>query len=161
VDLRAFVDGAVRGLGDDHPAAADAEIDRFVQIAVLFLEHVAAGDAHVGGAPLDVGGHVGVAHDQHAQVVLRNRDHQPAPGARLLRRAQVDAGAREQRQRVLQDAAARQRQRQRLGGAVVRANSNPRHSRSRSLACATSFHDAPLARRTSAPSARNFLSRRS
>ena len=67
VDLRRLVDRAVLGLGDDHAAAADAEVERLVEIAVLLLQHVAPRDAEVGGAVLDVGGHVGVAHDQHAQ----------------------------------------------------------------------------------------------
>jgi hypothetical protein len=39
-------------------AAADAEVDGGVQVVLALEEHVAAHDAEVGGAVLDVGGHV-------------------------------------------------------------------------------------------------------
>ena len=86
VHLRVLVDGPVLGLGDDHAAAADAEIERLVEIAILLLEHVAARDAEVGGAVLDVRRHVGVAHDEHAQPVLRHGNDEAPPRARLLGR---------------------------------------------------------------------------
>ena len=58
VRLRPVVDAAVGALGDDHPAASDAEIERLVEIARFFVEHVAPDDAEVRRAVLDVGRHV-------------------------------------------------------------------------------------------------------
>jgi hypothetical protein len=141
-----LVDRPVLRFGDHHPAAADAEVERFVEISVLLLEHVAAGDPQVRGAVLDVGRDVGVPHDEDPQVVRRNGNDEPPPGPRLVDGAEVDPGAREQRQRLVQDPPPRQRDGEGgvclgwLGGLL---------------------HADPLARRTSAPSARSFLSRRS
>ena len=71
VQVGRLVDRAVdAGSATDHAAAADAQIERLVEVAVLLLEHVPPGDAEVGGAVLDVGRHVGVAHDEHAQPGL-------------------------------------------------------------------------------------------
>ena len=53
--------------GEHHPAAAVAEVEQLVDGPVGLLEqHVLAGDADVGGAGLDVGGHVGGAHGDQA-----------------------------------------------------------------------------------------------
>ena len=55
--------------GDHEPAAADAEIERLVKALAAVLEQdVLAGDAEVGGAVLDVGRHVGRAHDDERHV---------------------------------------------------------------------------------------------
>ena len=96
------VDGArrrIHRLGDGETAAPDAEIERLIEVAAALLEHVAPGDAGVGGAMLDVGRHVGVAHHQHAQLGRRQLEHQLARA--VLDRRQVDAGAREQRDRLI------------------------------------------------------------
>ena len=116
VDLRALVDRAVRGLGDHHAAAPDAEIERLVEIAVLLLQHVAPGDAEVGGAVLDVGGHVGVAHDQHAQRVLGDR-RSPAGARRAPSRPRP---GRCRRARTARSASSRMRPRGSASVSVVR-----------------------------------------
>ena len=57
-------------LGQHHPAAAVAEVDELVDLALgLLHEHVLAGDADVRGAGLDVGGHVGGPHGDDADVL--------------------------------------------------------------------------------------------
>ena len=56
MDVRGLVDRAVLGLGHDHAAAADPQVQRLVQVAVLLFQHVAAGDPQIRGAVLDVRG---------------------------------------------------------------------------------------------------------
>ncbi len=63
--------GAVRPVlaGEHHHAAAVAKVHQLVDLALgLLHEHVLAGDADVGGAGLDVGGHVGRAHGHDARI---------------------------------------------------------------------------------------------
>ena len=132
-----------------HPAARDVQVDRLVQPAAAVLDqHVLARDAEVGRAVFDVGRHIGGAHDDHAQVRIRGRQDQLARGFRVL--GDLDAGRRQQRQRLFEDTPFRQRERQRrahLGDDEV---------------CGTELMPAPAAmRRTFAPTAVSFASMRS
>ena len=70
--------GSGAGLaGEHHRAAAVAEVEQLVHVAPalaralrgLLEQHVLARHAQVGGARLDVGGHVGGAHGDHADVL--------------------------------------------------------------------------------------------
>ena len=67
--------GSATGLArQHHRAAAVAEVDQLVDLALpfgcrLLHQHVLAGDAEVGGAGLHVGGHVGGAHRDDADVL--------------------------------------------------------------------------------------------
>jgi hypothetical protein len=55
--------------GHDHAAAAKAEVEQLVDLALVLLEqHILADDADVGGAMLDIGGHVGRAHRHDAGI---------------------------------------------------------------------------------------------
>src|SRR5262249_39008480 len=84
-----------------------------VEVRVLLLEDVAAGDAEVGGAVLDVGRHVSGPDDEDAQAgdVV---DELPglAEGG-----VEVEPGAGKQADRLLVDAAVGRREEVRLGGA--------------------------------------------
>jgi hypothetical protein len=67
------------------------------------MQHVLAGDAHVGGAVLHIGRHIGSAHDDQTHVVAVGADDQLARRFRIFGRH--DAGRRQQRQGFLEDAA--------------------------------------------------------
>ena len=57
----------------------DAEVDRLVEaLAAVLDQHVAAGDAEVGAAVLHVGGSVGSAHHDQAQVAPVGADDELA-----------------------------------------------------------------------------------
>ena len=58
------------------------EIDRLVEVAGLLGEHVAARDAEVGGAVLDVGRHVDRLDQQHAVAIGQVDREPPIIGAR-------------------------------------------------------------------------------
>ena len=96
--------------GEHHAAAAEAEVEQLVDDAVGLLEqHVLAGDADVGGAGLDVGGHVGGAH-RHQGDALALEDQRARLAAHL---AGVDADRVERVERLAEQGAARHRQLQR------------------------------------------------
>src|SRR5690606_14978623 len=86
------------GGGHAEAAAGDVQVGGLVQAARVLrhvlVQHILAGDAEVGRAVLDVGGHVGGAHDDDAQVVgIRGQD-QLARGFRVL--GYVHAGGGQQ-----------------------------------------------------------------
>src|SRR5690606_34872941 len=68
--------------GHAQAAAGDVQIDRLIKTAGVgggvFIEHVAAGNAEIRGTVLHVGGHVGGAHDDDAQVGARGFQDQLA-----------------------------------------------------------------------------------
>ena len=71
----------------------------------MLEQHVLAGDAEVRGAVLDVGRHVGGAHDDEAHVGAIGCNDQLARGLRIVVRR--DAGRGQQRQGLIEDAALR------------------------------------------------------
>jgi hypothetical protein len=95
------------GNGDHHPAPGDLQVDRLVEaVAAVFEQDVLAGDAEVGSAVLNVGRRVGGADDDHAHIVAAGRHDQLARGFRILE--WLDAGGRQQRQRLFKNAALRE-----------------------------------------------------
>jgi hypothetical protein len=58
------------GTSHDHLAAADAQVERLVEVAGLLPEDVETGHAHVGGPVLHVARHVGGPDGDEAQPVL-------------------------------------------------------------------------------------------
>ena len=99
---------------DRHAAARDAQVDRLVEPGAAMLEqHVLAGHAQVRRAPLHVGRNVGGPHDHQRHARHRRRQHELARRLRILGRH--DARGREQRQRLVEDAALRQGDRERHG----------------------------------------------
>ena len=90
--------------GDHHAAARDPQVERLIEaVAAVFVEHVLAGDAEVGGAVLDVGGDVAGAHDDEPHVGAVGADDELARGLGVLGRR--NAGRRQQRQGFFEDAA--------------------------------------------------------
>jgi hypothetical protein len=89
---------------DHHAAACDPQVERLVEaVAAVFVEHVLAGDAEVGGAVLDVGRDVAGAHDDEPHVGAVGADDELARGFGVLGRR--DAGRRQERQGFFKDAA--------------------------------------------------------
>ena len=89
---------------DAHAALRDAQVQRLVQaLAAVLDQHVAAGHAQVGAAVLDVGRHVGRAHEHHAHLGLVGREDQLAGAVRVFQHG--DARGRQQRQGLFEDAA--------------------------------------------------------
>ena len=95
---------------DAHPAARDLQVERLVQaLAAVLDQRVLAGHAEVGAAVLDIGRHVAGAHQHDAHVGPVGADDQLARLLRIL--GDLDPGGREQRQRLVEDAALGQCQR--------------------------------------------------
>src|SRR5262249_11197724 len=113
VEERPLIDRPVLGLGHRQPAGADAEVEGLVEVRVLLLEDVAAGDAEGGGAVLDVGGDVGGADGEDAEGG-DGVDELPglAEGG-----GEVEPGAGKQGDRLLVDAALGHGEDDRLGAA--------------------------------------------
>src|SRR3984893_15101878 len=71
--------------GGHPPGGADAEIDRLIQaLPTVLQKHVLAGDAQIGGAALNVGGDIGCANDDEANVRMVAADDELARGFRIL-----------------------------------------------------------------------------
>ena len=86
-------------LGDGQPAVADAEIDRRVDLGIVELhQHVAAGDAEMGGAEGHERGDVEGAHADDVEVGMVGGEAQLARLGIGEGRLGLDAGAREQGQ---------------------------------------------------------------
>jgi hypothetical protein len=95
---------------DHHAAPRDPEIDRLIQtVAAVLIQHVLAGDPEVGRAVLHVRRHVGCAHDDHAHVAAVRREDELARSLGVF--ARRDPGGREQRHRLVENAAFGQRDR--------------------------------------------------
>ncbi|MNZ66667.1 hypothetical protein D3C78_848980 [compost metagenome] len=101
---------AALGLGStDHAcghqlAAGDLQVQRLIQaLAAVLHQHVLARHTEVGGTMLDIGRHVGGAHDQQTHVVLGGWNDQLAALVRILGRH--DTGLGQQWQGIVEDAA--------------------------------------------------------
>lgn len=128
--------GGADGPGDHQAAAAEAEIERLVEVVGALAQHVAPADADVGRAVIDVGRHVVGLEQKEAQRPVVALAHQ----ATIIAREGVDAVARprEERGQRPQEPALGQGHGERRG---------PEHQPA-----------APLTRSMSAPSARSFFS---
>src|SRR5215468_7711000 len=105
------------GLGHSQPALADAEIDRGIDLRVVELhQHVGAGDAEVSGAEGDEGCDIEGAHADDVEIGVIGGEAKLARLGIGEGRLGLDAGAREQGQRLGEDASLGQRQDQRLVG---------------------------------------------
>ena len=95
----------IRTLHGHHEAATtDAQVERLEQsLSAVFQQHVTAGHAHVGGAVLHIGRHIGRAHHHQRHIGSVGGKDQLARRLRILGRH--DARQREQRQRFIEDAA--------------------------------------------------------
>ena len=92
-------------------AVADAEVDRRVDLGIVELhQHVVAGHAEVGGAERHEGGDVEGADADDVEVAMVGREAQQARVGIGEGGFRLDAGARQQGRRFLQDAALRQGQ---------------------------------------------------
>ena len=107
---RIVLGGKVPRLADREPAAADAEVERGVNLRVVeFHQHVVAGDAEVRGAEGDKGGDIERA---HADEVHAGHVRGEAQLSRVLvveRRLGLDAHRPQHRHQLLEDAALGQR----------------------------------------------------
>ena len=104
-------------LGDGQPAVADAEIDRRVDLGIVELhQHVGAGDAEMGGAEGHEGRDVEGAHADDVEVGMVGGEAELARLGIGEGRLRLDAGAREQGRRLLEDATLGQRQNELLVG---------------------------------------------
>jgi hypothetical protein len=95
-------------LGDHQPAEAEAEIERLVDVRLLFEKDVLAHDAEVGGAVGHVGRDVGRLEKEQAEPAARIVEDE---AARVLIHA-VHAELTDQLERVVEEAALGQRHRQ-------------------------------------------------
>ncbi len=145
--LRVVARSQARGLGHHQPAARDPEVEQFVEtVALVFHEHVLAGDAEVGGAEAHVGRHVGGADDHELEVRRVGVEDEFAARERVLDR--LDAGALQQRQTLFQDTPLGERQSNR----AVHDQAVPASARRAAMA------DEPGTRRMRAPSCASFSS---
>src|SRR6185503_10551800 len=104
---------------DDQAAAADRQVERLIKTFSAVLEqHVLAGDAEVRGTMLNIGRNIGRAHDDKTQVGAIARQDQLARSLRIVFRS--DAGRRQQRQRLIEDAPAGERYGEREHGSRER-----------------------------------------
>ena len=104
-------------LGDDQAALADAEVERRVDLGIVELhQHVVAGDAEMRRAEGDEGRDVEGAHADDVEIGVVGREAELARVGIGEGRLGLDADAREQRRRFLEDAALGQRQNQLLVG---------------------------------------------
>ncbi len=104
-------------LGHGQPALADTEIDRRVDLGIVELhQHVGAGDAEVRRAKGHEGRHVEGAHADDVEVGVVGGEAELARLGIGEGCFGLDAGAREQRRRFLEDAALGQRQNELLVG---------------------------------------------
>ena len=114
-----------------HRAAPEAEVEQLVDVAAalarrvreLLEQHVLAGHAEVGGAGLDVRGHVGRAHRDHADVLEQQLAVVRAQliGVEPERREQLDGAVEQGAARDGDRQAVRRRSRQRSARAVARS----------------------------------------
>ncbi len=104
------------GFGDRDPAASDAEIDRRVDLRKVELhQHVVAGDAELRAAEGDEGGDVERADADQRHAGQVGRELQRAAVFVAKRLFGNDSGARQHRQRLLQDPPLGQRDDQLVG----------------------------------------------
>src|SRR6185312_14562088 len=104
---------------DDQAAAADRQVERLIKTFSAVLEqHILAGDAQVCGTMLNIGRDIGRAHDDKTQVGAIARQDQLARSLRIVFRS--DAGRRQQRQRLIEDAPAGERYGEREHGSRER-----------------------------------------
>ena len=114
---RVIAAGGGGGLRHRDPAGADAEIERRVDFRIVELhQHVGAADAELGGAERDEGGDIERPHPHDLQPRIVGGEAQAAAVLIDVVRRRGDAGAREQRAALLQDAAFREREHDRRGG---------------------------------------------
>ena len=104
-DPRAAIDQArLRRPGHRQTATRNLEIQRLVVVtALVFHQHVLAGNAEVGRAVFDISRHVGGADHQQAYTRLRGVQHQLAGSIRVIGRRNADAC--QQRHRLLENTA--------------------------------------------------------
>ena len=108
--------------GEHHPATPEAEVEQLVDGAVgLLQQDVLARDADVGGARLDVGGHVGGTH-RHQRQLLAGEDQRPRLAAH---RGGVDPGGVERVEGLPEQRSARDGQFQRPVGLGVAHAGDP------------------------------------
>ena len=106
--------GGLRRFGDRDPALADAEVERGVDFRVVELhQHVGAADADLRRAEGDEGGDVERADAHHVERRIVGGKAQPAAVLVGVVGRRDDAGARQQRAALRQDAPLGQRQDQR------------------------------------------------
>jgi hypothetical protein len=75
------------------PATGDAQVERLVEPGCVVLgQHILAGDAQIGGAVFDIGGHVAGADDEKLQPGAIGRQDQLAALAGIDGGFDADAG---------------------------------------------------------------------